>query len=91
MRVAAVQSHAIADDLDKVCALIAQRLRWADEESVDLVLFSEAFLLGHSYDPDAIRSRARGDGLGIGKAALEHLGDPGNSGAWHLRMRRWRS
>ena len=35
MRVAAVQSHAIADDLDKVCALIAQRLRWADEEGVD--------------------------------------------------------
>lgn len=59
MRIAAVQCPAIADDLSGACAAIVQRLRWAMTEAIDLVLFPEAFLLGHSYDRDTIRSRAR--------------------------------
>lgn len=38
--------------------MIVDRLRWADQEGVDLTVFPEAFLLGHSYDPETIRSRA---------------------------------
>ena len=69
MRIAAIQCQAIADDPDRACATIAQRLRWADEEAVDLVLFPEAFLLGHSYDPATIRSRA----LAASDSALTQL------------------
>jgi predicted amidohydrolase len=58
MRIAVVQCAAIADDPAGACAVIVQRLRWAIEEAIDLVLFPEAFLLGHSYGPETIRSRA---------------------------------
>ncbi len=33
-------------------------MRWATKEAIDLLVFPEAFLLGHSYDPDTIRARA---------------------------------
>jgi predicted amidohydrolase len=59
MRIAAVQCSNIPDDAPRVSDAIVQRLRWADEEGIDLVIFPEAFLLGHSYDPEMIRSRAR--------------------------------
>lgn len=36
-----------------------QRLQWATIEAIDLVIFPEAFLLGHSYEFETIRSRAR--------------------------------
>ena len=58
MRIAAVQCSPISDDAEVICDIVARRLRWADEEAVDLVVFPEAFLLGHSYDPPTIRSRA---------------------------------
>lgn len=58
MRIAAVQCSAIADDPARACEAIVQRLRWAAEEAIDLVLFPEAFLLGHCYDPETIRARA---------------------------------
>lgn len=59
MRIAAIQCPAIADDIRGACDVIAERLYWADEEAIDLVIFPEVFLLGHSYDPEAIRCRAR--------------------------------
>ena len=59
MRIAAVQCRAIADDADSACQAIVQRLRWASKEGIDLILFPEAFLLGHSYNPETIHSRAQ--------------------------------
>ena len=35
-----------------------QHLRWATKEAIDLLVFPEAYLLGHSYEPEVIRSRA---------------------------------
>jgi predicted amidohydrolase len=58
MRIAAVQCPALADDIAGACELIVRRMRWAERERIDLLLFPEAFLLGHSYDPATIRSRA---------------------------------
>lgn len=58
MRIAAVQCLSISDNAARVEDAIVQRLRWADEEGVSLTIFPEAFLLGHSYDPETIRSRA---------------------------------
>lgn len=58
MRIAAIQCRSIADDPGSTGDIIVERLQWADDEKVDLVLFPEAFLLGHSYDPDTIRCRA---------------------------------
>ena len=58
MRIAAVQCRSIQDDPDAVGDIVADRLRWADAEAVGLVLFPEAFLLGHSYDVAVIAARA---------------------------------
>lgn len=58
MKIAAMQCPAISDDATSVCEAIEQCLRWATQEAIDLVLFPEAFLLGHSYDSATIRARA---------------------------------
>lgn len=58
MRIAVVQCSSIFDDVRRAGDVIVDRLRWADQEGVDLTIFPEAFLLGHSYDPETIRSRA---------------------------------
>ncbi|MDY0960471.1 carbon-nitrogen hydrolase family protein [Sphingomonas sp. CFBP8993] len=58
MRIAVVQCSSILDDPRRAGNVIVDRLRWADREGVDLIVFPEAFLLGHSYDPETIRSRA---------------------------------
>jgi predicted amidohydrolase len=58
MRVAAVQCFALSDDFERASNFIAERLGWADREGVDLVLFPEAYVLGHSYDGETIRRRA---------------------------------
>lgn len=58
MRIAAVQCRPVFDDAERTCAIIAERLRWADSQGVDLLLFPEAWLLGHSYDAVVIRARA---------------------------------
>ena len=58
MRIAATQCPAIIDDPARACEAIVQRLRWATKEGVDLLLLPEAYLLGQSYDPEIIRSRA---------------------------------
>jgi predicted amidohydrolase len=59
MRIAAVQCRAITDDAASACQAILQRLRWAEREAIDLILFPETFLLGHSYNSEIIRSRAQ--------------------------------
>jgi predicted amidohydrolase len=58
MRIAAIQCPPIADDASRACDAIVQRLRWAEGEAIDLLIFPEGFLLGHSYDRDTIRLRA---------------------------------
>lgn len=58
MRIAAVQTSAVFDDLTRASDVIAQKLLWADGESVDLMLFPETYLLGHSYDRQTIVSRS---------------------------------
>jgi len=58
MRIAVVQCSNIPDDARLAGHAIVQRLRWAEEEGIDLTIFPESFLLGHSYDPETIRSRA---------------------------------
>ena len=59
MRIAAVQCLTVPDDLDHACDALACRLEWADREAIDLVLFPEAFILGHSYYPQMIERRAQ--------------------------------
>ncbi|WP_066726932.1 carbon-nitrogen hydrolase family protein [Sphingomonas pituitosa] len=68
MRVAAVQCRPVFDDAEQACGAIVERLRWADAEGVDLLLFPEAWLLGHSYEEGTIRARAE-----AGAAALAAL------------------
>lgn len=46
------------DDAERASAVIVERLRWAEAEGVDLLLFPEAWLLGHAYDAATIRARA---------------------------------
>ncbi|OAN57050.1 carbon-nitrogen hydrolase family protein [Sphingomonas sp. TDK1] len=58
MRIAAVQCPPLFDDAERAIATIVDRLRWAAAEGVGLVLFPEAWLLGHSYDAAVIRARA---------------------------------
>ncbi|MCW1381977.1 carbon-nitrogen hydrolase family protein [Novosphingobium sp. KCTC 2891] len=58
MRIAVVQCSNISDNAHRAGDAIVQRLRWADEQGVSLTLFPEAYLLGHSYDPETINSRA---------------------------------
>lgn len=59
MRIAAVQPAPVFDDAARACDVVADRLHWPEEWAVDLVLFPEAFLLGHSYGmiPDDTRPR----------------------------------
>jgi len=59
MRIAAFQCHAIDDDLDLLCDRLYRDLCRAARDRVDLALFPEAYLLGHSYDRDVIARRAR--------------------------------
>jgi predicted amidohydrolase len=76
MRIAVVQCCSILDDVHRAGDVIVERLRWADKEGVDLTVFPEALLFGHSYDPETIRSRATGGASAIaalcGRVAAVH-------------------
>jgi len=48
----------VFDDAERASAVIVERLRWAEAEGVALLLFPEAWLLGHAYDAATIRARA---------------------------------
>ncbi|CAN5527483.1 hypothetical protein BH10PSE14_BH10PSE14_19460 [soil metagenome] len=58
MRIAAFQRHPIAGDPARAAAIVARDLRWATTQRVDLALFPEGFLTGHSYDPATIAAVA---------------------------------
>jgi predicted amidohydrolase len=58
VRIAAFQRHAIFDNLDHVCDVLERDLCWAASQGIQIALFPEAFLLGHSYDPQVIAARA---------------------------------
>jgi predicted amidohydrolase len=58
MRLAVFQRHPIAGDPAHATAVIADDLHWATTQSVDLALFPEGFLTGHSYDPATIAAAA---------------------------------
>lgn len=58
MRIAVVQCSSILDDMNRAGDAIVHRLRWADQEGIELTIFPEAFLLGYSCHPETIQSRA---------------------------------
>lgn len=58
MRIAAFQRHPIMGDPARAAGAIADDLRWAAARGVDLALFPEGFLTGHSYDPATIAATA---------------------------------
>jgi len=58
MRVAAFQRFARFDDAEAVGTSLRRDLVWADAQGVDLAVFPESYLQGHSYDRDAIARRA---------------------------------
>jgi predicted amidohydrolase len=59
MRVAAFQREPIFDDSRAVSAVIAADVTWAASEGVNLAVFPEAYLDGHSYDRETVSARAR--------------------------------
>lgn len=59
MRIAVVQCNPLFDAAVEASDVIARQLAAADAASIDLVVFPEAFLLGHSYDRATILARAR--------------------------------
>lgn len=58
MRVAAFQRFARFDDAETVGASLRRDLVWADTQGIDLAVFPEAYLQGHSYDRVIIARRA---------------------------------
>jgi len=58
MRIAAFQRLALFDSVDKVGKLLARDLAWADAQGIDLALFPECYLQGHSYNEAIARRRA---------------------------------
>lgn len=71
MRIAAVQCRPIFDDPYRTIAAIVTRLRWAEAEGIDLLLFPEAWLLGHSYDAATIRARAKAAATAVPKLCAQ--------------------
>jgi 5-aminopentanamidase len=58
MRIATFQRRPILDDIGRLCDVLNRDLGWATAEGIDMALFPEGFLLGHSYDPSEIATRA---------------------------------
>jgi predicted amidohydrolase len=58
MRIAAFQRLALFDAVDKTAAVLARDLAWADSQGIDLALFPECYLQGHSYNAALARRRA---------------------------------
>ncbi|EJK80445.1 carbon-nitrogen hydrolase family protein [Agrobacterium rhizogenes] len=58
MRIAAFQRLALFDAVDKVGDVLARDLAWADAQGIDLALFPECYLQGHSYNEAIARRRA---------------------------------
>ncbi|MDH7975047.1 carbon-nitrogen hydrolase family protein [Sphingomonas sp. AR_OL41] len=58
MRLAVFQRRPIMGDPERAATIIADDLSWASKQSVDLALFPEGVLTGHSYDPATIAAVA---------------------------------
>lgn len=58
MRIAAFQRFAVFDDVRAAIEVIHSDLLAADDKGVDLAVFPECFLQGHSYDRDLVERRA---------------------------------
>jgi predicted amidohydrolase len=73
MRVAAFQRFPIFDDPGAVADRLVADLEWADRAGVELALFPEAYLLGHSYDPEVIERRSISTDGDLWKGLLSRL------------------
>lgn len=58
MRVAAFQRFPIFDAVHDASDALLRDLLWADERGIDLAVFPECFLQGHSYDQSTVAARA---------------------------------
>lgn len=58
MRIASFQRFPISDDVERAAQKLFGDLQWADDNHVDLALFPECYLQGHSYDRSVIERRA---------------------------------
>jgi len=58
VRVAAFQRFACFDDPARVGETVREDLAWADQQGVDLAVFPESYLQGHSYSQSLIERRA---------------------------------
>jgi predicted amidohydrolase len=73
MRVAAFQRFPIHDDPARTGESLLHDLLWAERQGVELALFPECHLLGHSYDPAAIARRALERDGAVWRALLARL------------------
>ncbi len=73
MRIASFQRFPIFDDAERAAQTLLCDLRWADDNNVDLALFPECYLQGHSYDRSIIERRALATDGGSFLKCLEHL------------------
>ena len=58
MRIAAFQRLALFDAVEQAAEVLARDLAWAEAEGIDLALFPECYLQGHSYNEAIARRRA---------------------------------
>ncbi|WP_160007108.1 carbon-nitrogen hydrolase family protein [Rhizobium sp. 18055] len=72
MRIATFQRFPVFDDAKTAAGRILRDLSWADDNNVDLAIFPECYLQGHSYDRSINERRA----LAIDDPVLLELLDP---------------
>ncbi|NEI73331.1 carbon-nitrogen hydrolase family protein [Rhizobium lusitanum] len=58
MRIAAFQRLALFDAAEQAAEVLARDLAWAEAQGIDLALFPECYLQGHSYNEAIARRRA---------------------------------
>lgn len=58
MRIAAFQRFPIFDAIEKTSDVLVRDILWADAQGIDLAIFPECFLQGHSYEEAIVRARA---------------------------------
>ena len=73
MRIAAFQRFPIFDDAEAAAEVILSDLLWADAHGVDLALFSESYLQGHSYRQHRVERRALSLDSPVFRSILEKL------------------